>query len=81
MAFNLKDWSHLKSERSHPPLCDGNGTQLVPVTVAETMQQESIEIISLEKFAKRMGVSRTTVFEWMKKGKLLPVRAFQNRIF
>jgi predicted DNA-binding transcriptional regulator AlpA len=44
--------------------------------IAETMQQEPIEIISLEEFAKRMGVARTTVFEWVKRGKLLPGRHF-----
>ena len=46
------------------------------VTAAGTMQMESIEIIGLEEFAKRMGVARTTVFEWIKKGKLLPGRHF-----
>ena len=40
------------------------------------MQQESIEIISLEEFAKRMSVARTTVFEWIQRGKLLPGRHF-----
>ncbi|MGA2227014.1 MAG: DNA-binding protein [Syntrophobacteraceae bacterium] len=40
------------------------------------MELEQIEIISLEEFAKRMGVARTTVFEWIKRGKLLPGRHF-----
>jgi len=43
-----------------------------------TMRQEPIEIISLEEFAKRMGVARTTVFEWIKRGKLLPGRHFMK---
>jgi len=37
---------------------------------------ESNEIINLEEFAKRMSVARTTVFDWIKKGKLLPGRHF-----
>ena len=40
------------------------------------MELEQIEIISLEEFAKRMGVARTTVFEWIKRVKLLPGRHF-----
>jgi len=40
------------------------------------MQLEPIEIINLEEFAKRMSVARTTVFEWIKTGKLLPGRHF-----
>jgi predicted DNA-binding transcriptional regulator AlpA len=42
------------------------------------LQQHKIELIKLEEFANRMGVSRTTVFEWMKTGKLLPRRHFMK---
>lgn len=71
-----KDWFRLEFEQFHPLLWGIAGTRLVAVTVAETMQLESIEIIDLEEFAKRMSVARTTVFEWIKTGKLLPGRHF-----
>lgn len=35
-----------------------------------------VEILSTEQFAARMGVSRTTVFAWIKSGHLLPGRHF-----
>jgi hypothetical protein len=40
------------------------------------MPQYEPELITLEKFAKRMNVGRTTVFEWIKQGKLLSGRHF-----
>jgi excisionase family DNA binding protein len=44
----------------------------------ETIQQHAMEIINIEEFAKRLQVSRTTVFDWIKKGKLLPGRHFMK---
>ena len=40
------------------------------------MQGNTTELINLEEFAKRMNVGRTTVFQWIKEGKLLPGRHF-----
>lgn len=42
----------------------------------ETIQQHAVQLINIEEFAKRLQVSRTTVFDWIKKGKLLPGRHF-----
>jgi hypothetical protein len=40
------------------------------------VQGNTTELIKLEEFAKRINVGRTTVFEWIKQGKLLPGRHF-----
>ena len=41
-----------------------------------TEQLTTFEIVDIEGFADRMGVSRTTVFEWIKVGVLQPGRHF-----
>ncbi len=38
--------------------------------------QDTTELIKLEEFAKRINVGRTTVFQWIKEGRLLPGRHF-----
>jgi excisionase family DNA binding protein len=43
---------------------------------AATMERDTVDLINIEEFAKRLQVSRTTVFDWIKKGKLLPGRHF-----
>jgi len=37
---------------------------------------ETIELLTIEEYAKRFGVCRTTVFEWKKRGKLEAGRHF-----
>lgn len=49
---------------------DDSGTQ------AGIMEPNTAELITVEDFAKRMKVGRTTVFEWIKNGRLLPGRHF-----
>lgn len=39
-------------------------------------QAHTPELISIEEFATRMGVSRTTAFAWIKNGDLQPGRHF-----
>lgn len=36
----------------------------------------SVEMLSIEQFATKMGVSRTTVYEWFKSGYLKPGRHY-----
>ena len=40
------------------------------------MEQHTAELLSVEGFARRMDISRTTVFEWIKRGQLKPGRHF-----
>ncbi|QEM68924.1 helix-turn-helix domain-containing protein [Geobacter sp. FeAm09] len=35
-----------------------------------------VEMLSIEQFAARMGVGRTTIYEWIKSGHLLPGRHY-----
>jgi hypothetical protein len=37
---------------------------------------ENIELLTIEEYAKRFGVCRTTIFEWKKRGKLQAGRHF-----
>ena len=37
---------------------------------------ETIELVKTEEFAKRLDVSRTTVFKWKQEGRLLPGRDY-----
>lgn len=34
------------------------------------MNSDSVEILTIEEFAERLKIGRTTCFEWKKKGKL-----------
>jgi excisionase family DNA binding protein len=34
------------------------------------------ELLTVEEYAKRFGVSRTTIFEWKKRGKIKPGRHY-----
>ena len=40
------------------------------------MNPDSVEIITLEQFADKMQIARTTAFEWKRNGKLLAGRDF-----
>ena len=37
---------------------------------------DTIELLSIEEYTRRFGVSRTTIFKWIKQGKLKPGRHF-----
>jgi hypothetical protein len=40
------------------------------------MNSDNIELLTLEEYAKRFGVCRTTIFEWKKRGRLKAGRHF-----
>jgi len=40
------------------------------------LEQYKPELITIEEFAKHMGVSRTTAFDWKKHGRVKPGRDF-----
>ena len=38
------------------------------------MQEHPLEIITLEQFAKRLNISRSTAYNWLAEGRLVPGR-------
>ena len=46
--------------------------------MAESVTQNNfqVEMVTIEQFAAKMSVSRTTIYDWIKSGHLLPGRHF-----
>ena len=40
------------------------------------INSDNIELLTIEEYARRFGVCRTTIFEWKKRGKLKSERHF-----
>ena len=38
------------------------------------MQEHPLELITLEQFAKRLNISRSTAYNWLAEGRLVPGR-------
>jgi excisionase family DNA binding protein len=47
-----------------------------PVTISFTENTLQVEMLSIEQFAAKMGVGRTTIYDWIKSGHLLPGRHY-----